>query len=76
MNNNWQNLISINPDIRFGKPVITGTRICVSDILSWLSTGMSVEEIIEDFPELNKEHILAALAFAANRENITKIIAA
>ncbi|BDU27542.1 hypothetical protein FLGSB24_42860 [Flavobacterium sp. GSB-24] len=61
MNNNWQNLISINPDIRFGKPVITGTRICVSDILSWLLTGMSVEEIIEDYPELNKEHILAAL---------------
>lgn len=59
MNNNWQNLISINPDIRFGKPVITGTRICVSDILSWLLTGMSVEEIIEDYPELNKEHILA-----------------
>lgn len=76
MENNWQNLISINPDIRFGKPVITGTRISVADILSWLSTGMSFEEIIEDFPELTKEHILAALAFAANRENITKIIAA
>ncbi|KQO21481.1 hypothetical protein ASF10_12040 [Flavobacterium sp. Leaf82] len=76
MINNWQTFISINPDIRFGKPVITGTRICVSDILSWLATGMSFEEIIEDFPELNKEHILAALAFAANRENITKIIAA
>jgi len=76
MENNWQNLISINPDIRFGKPVIKDTRICVSDILSWLATGMSFEEILEDFPELKKEHILAALAFAANRENITKIIAA
>ena len=76
MNNTWQNLISIDSDIRFGKPVITGTRICVSDILSWLSIGMSFEEIIEDFPELQKEHILAALAFAANRENVTKIIAA
>ncbi|MBJ2125331.1 MULTISPECIES: DUF433 domain-containing protein [unclassified Flavobacterium] len=76
MENNWQNLISINQDVRFGKPIITGTRICVSDILSWLSTGMSFEEIIEDFPELKKEHILAALSFAANRENITKIIAA
>lgn len=65
MNNNWQNLISINPDIRFGKPTITGTRICVSDILSWLSIGMSFEEIIEDFPELNKEHILAASAFSS-----------
>ena len=74
--NNWQNLISINPDIRFGKPTITGTRMCVSDILSWLAEGMSIEEIILDFPELKKEHILAAVAFAANRENITKIIAA
>ena len=73
---NWQKLISIDADIRFGKPLITGTRICVSDILSWLSTGMSFEDIIADFPELKKEHILAALAFAANRENITKIIAA
>lgn len=76
MENNWQNLISINPDIRFGKPVIADTRICVSDILLWLATGMSFDEILEDFPELKKEHILAALAFAANRENITKIIAA
>ena len=74
--NNWQNLISINPDIRFGKPTITGTRICVSEILSWLAQGMSMEEIILDFPELKKEDILAALAFATNRENITKIIAA
>ena len=74
--NNWQNLISINPDIRFGKPTITGTRICVSDILSWLAQCMSMEEIILDFPELKKEDILAALAFATNRENITKIIAA
>lgn len=68
MDNNWQNLISINPDIRFGKPVITGTRICVSDILSWLSTGMSFEDIIEDFPELKKEDILASLAFLCQTE--------
>ncbi|WP_281239197.1 DUF433 domain-containing protein [Flavobacterium praedii] len=76
MNNNWQKSISIDSNIRFGKPTITGTRICVSDILSWLSQGMSMEEILLDFPELKKEDILAALAFAANRENITKIIAA
>ena len=69
MENNWQNLISINPDIRFGKPIIAGTRICVSDILSWLSTGMSSEEIIEDFPELNSEDIQAALSYAADREH-------
>ena len=65
MENRSQNLISINPDIRFGKPTITGTRICVSDILLWLSKEMSFNEIIEDFPQLKKEHILAALAFAS-----------
>ncbi len=76
MNISWQNYIEINPDVRFGKPVIIGTRICVSDILSWLASGMSHETILIDFPELQNEHILAALSFAANRENITKIIAA
>lgn len=61
--NNWQNLISINPDIRFGKPTITGTRICVSDILSWLAQGMSMEEIILDFPELKKRRHSGCLSF-------------
>jgi uncharacterized protein (DUF433 family) len=68
--------ISINPEIRFGKPCIKGTRISVSDILSWLASGESQEQILEDFPALKKENILAALAFAANRESIIKIIAA
>ncbi len=76
MNISWQDYITINPDIRFGKPSIVGTRICVADILSWLASGMSYETILVDFPELKNEHILAALSFAANRENITKIIAA
>ncbi|MFH7005344.1 DUF433 domain-containing protein [Flavobacterium bizetiae] len=74
MKNKHQNIISIDPNIRFGKLIITGTRICVVDILSWLSIGMSIEEIIEDFPELKREHILATLAFAANRKNIKKNI--
>ena len=65
--------ISINPDIRFGKPCIKGTRISVGDILGWLSTGMSTKEIIEDYPELQEAHILAALDFAANRDKITKV---
>jgi len=61
---NWQSRISINPNIRFGKPCIKDTRIGVGDILSWLSHGMTNEEIVEDFPELKVEDILAALAFA------------
>jgi uncharacterized protein (DUF433 family) len=54
---NWQKYISINPKIRSGKPCISGTRITVSDVLSYLASGMSMEEIIEDFPTLNKEKI-------------------
>ncbi len=73
--NNYQELISINPEIRFGKPCIKGTRISVGDILGWLAAGMTNEEIIEDFPELTVEAIRAALAFAADREEITKILA-
>ena len=68
--------ISINAEIRFGKPCIKGTRIAVADILQWLASGMTQEEILSDYPALKKEHILAALAFAANRESIIKIIAA
>jgi uncharacterized protein (DUF433 family) len=68
--------ISINPDIRFGKSCITGTRIAVADILQWLASGMSQEEILSDYPSLKTEHILAALSFAANRESIIKIVAA
>jgi uncharacterized protein (DUF433 family) len=68
--------ISINPEIRFGKPCIKETRIAVMDILQWLASGMTHEEILNDYPSLTNEHILAALAFAANRESIIKIIAA
>ena len=48
---NYAEYIEINPEIRFGKPIIKGTRISVYDILNWLSQGMTKEEIIEDFAE-------------------------
>lgn len=70
---NWQKHITINPEIRSGKPCIKGTRLTVSDVLSFLASGMSFEEIIVDFPQLDKEKIFAALSFAAQRERITKI---
>jgi uncharacterized protein (DUF433 family) len=60
--------IEINTEKRFGRPVIKGTRISVYDVLSWLSNGMTKEDIIKDFPELSEEHINACLAFAANKE--------
>ena len=53
--------IEINPEKRFGKPVIKGTRISVYDVLSWLSSGMTREEIIRDYPELSEGKINACL---------------
>ena len=58
--------IEINPDIMFGKPVIKGTRVTVEQILRKLAGGMTVEEIITDYPHLKKEDILAAQEFAAD----------
>ena len=72
----WEPFIVIDSEIRFGKPCISGTRISVADILGFLASGMTYEDIIADFPQLNKEQILAALAFAADKESITRIIAA
>jgi uncharacterized protein (DUF433 family) len=74
--NNFSSYISINPEIRFGKPCIKGTRIAVSDILQWLASGMSHPQILQDYPSLKEEQILASLAFAANRESMIRIIAA
>ena len=70
----YRNLISINPNIRFGRPCITGTRISVGDVLGWLASGMSFDDIIYDFPELTKDQITACLAFAADRERNVKIV--
>ena len=56
----------MNPEIRFGKPCVSGTRIAVTDILQWLASGMSYEEIIDDYPVLQDVHIRAALNYAAN----------
>ena len=67
--------VVIDREVRFGKPCIKGTRITVGDILEWLSQGMSFSEIIDDFPLLEEVHIRAALAFAANRENISRMLA-
>jgi len=65
--------ISVDPEICFGKPCIKGTRISVGNILGWLSAGMDIPEITEDYPELQEVHIRAALAFAAVRDKITKV---
>ncbi|MEQ9426137.1 MAG: DUF433 domain-containing protein [Cyclobacteriaceae bacterium] len=70
---NYQEFIEIDPQIRFGKPVLIGTRICVFDVLGWLASGMTIEEIIEDYPSLNREQILACLAYSADKERKVRI---
>jgi len=60
-------LISIDPEIRFGRPCIIGTRISVADVLAWLGNGMGFAEIISDFPELDEDMIRACCRYAANR---------
>jgi uncharacterized protein (DUF433 family) len=65
----FQNIITIEPDKRGGKPCIRRMRITVYDVLGWLAVGMSQDEILDDFPELTKEDIRACLIFAADREH-------
>jgi uncharacterized protein (DUF433 family) len=60
----FQNIITIEPDKRGGKPCIRGMRITVYDVLGWLAAGMSQDEILDDFPELAKEDIRACLLFS------------
>ncbi len=64
----YRQVITIEPGKRGGKPCIRGMRITVYDVLDYLASGMSVEEILADFPELVREDIHACLAFAADRE--------
>jgi uncharacterized protein (DUF433 family) len=61
--------ITLEPGKRGGRPCIRGLRISVYDILGMLSNGMSYEEVLDDFPELDREDIMAALAYAADREH-------
>ena len=71
---NYMDYIEVNPAVRFGKPVIIGTRITVYNVLQWLASGMSYQDIIADFPQLREDQILACLAYAANKERIIKVV--
>jgi uncharacterized protein (DUF433 family) len=65
---NYQSRIVRDPEIRFGKPCVRGTRITIGDVLSYLASGMTQEDILADFPQLSIDDIRACLAFAAERE--------
>jgi len=64
----YKDIITIEPGKRGGKPCIRGLRITVYDVLEYLASGLSQQEILDDFPYLTKEDILACLGFAAERE--------
>lgn len=70
----YQKIITLEPGKRAGKPCIRGLRITVYDVLSYLAAGMSIEEILSDFPMLTREDILACLSYVADRERHTLIV--
>ena len=68
----YKEYIEIDPNVRLGHPCIKGTRISVYDVLGWLASGMTIEEILVDFQQLTKEQILACLAYSADKERKVK----
>ena len=70
----YRRIITIEPGKRSGKPCIRGMRITVSDVLDYLAGGMTIAEILADFPELTEEDIRACLAFAADRERKLSVV--
>lgn len=64
----WRERITFEPGKRAGKPCVRGLRITVGDVLEWLGSGLSYEEILQDNPELERDDVLACLSFAAERE--------
>lgn len=73
---NYAGIITIEPGKRSGKPCIRGLRVTVYDVLEYLASGMTIEQVLDDFPYLTREDILACLAYAADRERKLEILPA
>ena len=71
MPTSYRDRITLEPGKRGGKPCIRGLRITVQDVLQWLASGQSVQDILADYPQLEREDIQAVLAYAADRERHT-----
>lgn len=69
----YHDIITVEADKRGGQPCIRGLRITVYDVLSYLASGMTEDEIISDYPDLTRDDIRAALAYAADRERKTAL---
>jgi len=63
---NWQDYIVIDPEIHHGEPCIKGTRVPVAVIVGSIADGMTIDEVINEYPQLNRETVRAALAYAAD----------
>lgn len=72
----YAQIITMQPGKRGGKPCVRGLRITVADVLGYLASGMTHEQILSDFPYLTEQDILACLAFAADRERKLETVAA
>lgn len=72
----YQDVITLESGKRSGQPCVRGMRITVYDVLSYLASGMAMEEILEDFPYLTRDDILACLSYAADRERRTLVASA
>ncbi|MBI3152968.1 MAG: DUF433 domain-containing protein [Chloroflexi bacterium] len=70
----FKDIITIEPGKRGGKPCIRGMRITVYDVLEYLASGMTEDEIVRDFPYLTRDDILASLSFAAARERVMAVV--
>jgi uncharacterized protein (DUF433 family) len=70
----YTKLITIEPDKRSGQPCIRGLRMTVQDVLEYLASGMTPDEVLADFPDLTAEDIRACLAFAADRERRLRVV--
>jgi len=73
---NYRDIITIEPGKRGGKPCIRGLRMTVYDVLEYLASGMSQQQLLIDFPDLTAEDIQACLAYAADRERMQFTLAA
>ena len=70
----YRERIAIDPEIRSGKPCIKGTRIAVADVFDYLGGGMSIAEVLDDFPDLKEEDIRACFAYAADRDRRLNVL--
>lgn len=69
----YRDRIVWDPEVRFGKPCVRGTRIAVVDVLDYLASGTSEQELLNEFPQLQLEDVRACLAYAADRERYIRL---